>query len=453
MITLVVWALTLAPFLVAVLRPKAGALVIWPVLMCYPRGYWREHGPLPAGVTFDDLTVLVAAASLFVWRGKLRLGWSVYIVLAYAAIIALGNTVGLLGWGPPDDLAYLIAVREVIKTLVFAAAAYTIIASVDNWQDMNHLAWAVCLSLFLGAVTVVISAYNVEFAKAFASATKEVIYESSNYRPGGAFAEPNTVGGVMVLGLSVVVMQIQSARRFGKVVLILGAITMVIAIFLSRSRSGTLGLITLLASILVIKRLRAWGVATFLAIAVALLMLPNYYTPVVDRLTGSFDLGNGELSGDEGTRSDIWLRHLNNLDTVTLLSGQGQGIARWREDGIQPHSGYLDLVCYYGVWGAFWFGALVLGFAKRARMLLWSGAADAGRLAQAGMLLFGMMLWVSVWADTFAPGSYEFLLLVMILAVMDRGLQMLENPLLTASLRRVRRVQVEVAFPAQSSSR
>ena len=430
---IIVAAISLLIMMIMVARPKVGFLILWPVLFCYPQGTWYRLSPLPWNIGFDDLLILLVAALLLVrmlfHQRTPRLTLPVGIALAYVFLVVLSNVIGL-SW---HHLLYAVpirtVVREALKSMVFAVLAFCAVEGIDDERDLRRVVHAITLGLFLAAGTVVISKFSPAFAQVFGSPTKVVHYGAESFRAAGALAEPNTVGRVMSMGMAAVFIELVWSRRWtSKIFLLGGALLMVIAVLLARSRVGAVGLLIVIPTVMFLRGMRRWAFTVIALIILLAFLAPTLLEPIEERLVGSLNPMTGEFSGRVGSRFEIWMRHLRNLDLPTLLLGQGQTVAQWRARGARPHSGYVDLLCYYGFPGVVWGLVVAYSFIRRIRVLRRRVDWPMMRIFGGGIIIYLVMVaWAALTGDIFSPGSFELLLLATFLPLVYRADQLVRQ--------------------------
>jgi hypothetical protein len=406
---------------VTISKPKIGALLIWPILMCYPTRLWYELNLLPVDAGYDDLFIVFVAIMLL-WRSKrLRVPWSVGMLALFAVVISIGNVTGMLRYSASEGFQ-MAALQEMVKTLIFATLGFCIFNSIDNEQDLRRCIEVMAYSLILGAGTIIASYFSPEFAMMFTSPTKLADPFSFNFRPAGTFGEPNSAAAVMVIGMGLVLVLFTYSKSYvKKLVFAVGAILMVAATLLARSRSGAIGLLCLLPTMLMLRGLRKSSIVFSIAVGLVIFMIPDLYEPMIDRVGGTFDPVKGEFSGTEGSRPDIWLTHLGNIDEVSAVLGNGRMNAMQLNAAGTPHSGYLDLLCFSGAFGLLWFAFLLRGYVVRIAAMMRNRQRLLIPTLGRGMVIFLVaLLWCSVWSDTLSAGTYELLLLAAMLALVDR---------------------------------
>jgi O-antigen ligase len=87
---------------------------------------------------------------------------------------------------------------------------------------------------------------------------------------------------------------------------------------------------------------------------------------------------------------------------------------------MEPHSGYLNLLCYWGIPGVLWGGMLVATQLRLMRNLKLHGGRDGLLWSRAMWLFIVVVLWESISLDSFHPASIGLLFVMAMLAITDR---------------------------------
>jgi hypothetical protein len=401
-------------------KSKLGAFLVWPVLFVYPNGWWETANLVPAGVGYDDLFVVLMATVVALRSRRAKIGWPVKVLLSYAVLVAISNIVGWAAYGGGEEV-FRVVMHDSGKILIFAMVGFCVVNSLETERDVRWLVGVMALSISMTAVTVIASRYSPAVALTFSSSAKEVGVSAEGYRAAGSLSEPNMVGSVMAVGLCLLVLQL----KFSRGLLTVGACAcqgalMLVAVLVSASRSGAIGILVLLPTMLALRRMRGLAIGTAVLLLAVGALTPSLTAPIKDRVESTFDKDSGEVVGVEGARVTIWLSQLSRIEPAWLFVGHGRMQTTLRTGG-QPHNGYLDLLCWYGLPGVVWLVSMLLGFVRRIRLLLGTtGNPMAVAVGQTMTLYLSALLWFSLWTDLFAPGSIEQVLLVAVLGITDR---------------------------------
>ena len=319
----------------------------------------------------------------------------VVLILQYSGYSAMGSLVTLKG-GLADHL------------IVFLVFFYGVL----NVKDALWLIKAMLWLVIVGNLVTVVDALNLP--------DLGLIQEREDGRVGGPIGESNQYAVFLTLFLPGALALAAVARGWTRRLAIGGACVSALALLMTVSRGGILGLVVggLLAAIFLRRFIPNrtliyavfFGIA-FLTIGLLLAYAAGYgellYDRFVDRSTGSaWEASSG--------RTVIWGRTLEKMiDTpITLITGYGWNSYRYFPDfGYAPHNSYLGIYFNLGVIGlalvlfSFW---NVLRIAKRAIAI---APLDLSPLLVAFIFGFlGMLVgiffvelyspWLFIWAYT-----------------------------------------------------
>jgi O-antigen ligase len=410
--------------IVAIVSPKFASVMIWPILFLYPHNWWYQRGFLPLNIGGDDLFCLLLFLGVVIRRNlisglPIRMGYAFWGITAFTIIAAVANTVGYLevaGGNAPD------ALKSAFKPAVYWALFYAILHCVDDPRDLKAQLWMFSVAAAFGAALVVMQNYVPGMLSAFAqprpfSTVQGLTHES---RGAGAFLNPNAAAcvlGCSVL-LSMAVMRLDK-RALYKIFTCAVIVLLLIGILYTRSRSGLIGLVVTVLLMAVFSRgrkvtllviLAGIGVAVFFAEARGLFG---------ERLREAYALDTGTPGENLMGRMETWRVYLTESSAMNYLVGQGAaaGVAKF---GMESHNAYISLLTLYGVSGAFWAVAMLVGFLRRARSSLRS--QDPVICAAASGCVWTLVFWgiYSCTADAISS-SYTRYLLFYLVVLLDRA--------------------------------
>ncbi len=425
---------TIAAILVAVVfQPRLIYILVWPVLFLYPHQYWAMVSPLPINIGFDDLFVVFCGAVAFLRLGGQPGGlrsWPMKVALSWLIMVFICDVAGLIRLPRGDVL--LLHVQDVLKLTGFCLLIYALIKTIQTKQDLYRCIGSMVFSIFLAAFLIVLATRNPLVATIFlpgkyAEEVAAGVEAGYVVRVGGTLGSSNSAAVIIALCMCFVLLMIsQSRSTLGKIVFVAGAVVMVVAVMATQGRSGTTGLLAIVIMLPFLRGMRKWGIAAVAIMVLVASTMPATYMPLVRRIYESFATQFGQLPYGVTVRFDIWKTYLRSFDLLDVVLGQGEIVSMtmakrvWIDVGL-PHSGYLDLVAFFGVWGVLWMGVVVRGLLKRSAVLRQSEDLDLQRIGRTVALYLVVLAVCGLTTDLFQTRGYNVLLLLVLLVFVDRA--------------------------------
>jgi len=422
---LVVLTIFISPILVGILalRPAAGALALLPILLLYPHNDWRNAQILPLNIGYDDIYISLLFAFSLLRRALLgpspldNRSFSVKIVGALALVVFVSNLGGILQLGFRQDLFTRLS-KDVLKSLVMLFFTYNIVQSIRSPADLARHVFVLITVCCAAGILLIVSFYDPSVGLHFASTTNlEEMAALKDLRSYGSLSSANVAPGVLIVPLAILICYVKGERPFLRRVLALAAmVILVISILYSQSRAGMLTLGALLLSALLLGRIRLWGAAAIIGVIAVLALFPSTYQGVIRRLENIYVPSFG-WDPNVSSRIEVWGQYLRDLNLPTLILGQGPVVGRISQ-GTLPHSGYLDLLCLYGIvglaWGVWMYSKLISSAVCIHRR--------GGELRYCGTAMILYLLVVLVYGLTVDVFASQLLLFILcwILAITDR---------------------------------
>lgn len=407
MLSLLLVLISAGVLIAIVVRPRLSVLFIWPIILLYPNNLWNQARIIPLEIGFDDLYIIVAFVLVFWHRRILHgrrsyLGFPVWAAFAFVLIVVISNISGTLqiARDPAVDRSTL---KDVLKMALIVPFVYSIANAIDDWKDLKRLILVISIALGLAAALTVVSHFQPHIVEYFWEARAKVRLHGGFYsRATGSFMQANTVGIVMSIGIVINLVCLLLFRRPSvRGCLIVGAALMFAALLLSKSRTG---LICLGAGFLVLLGMRGRAVALLAVVAVipVVLFFPDTLASIAERFELSYSAATGQLGPSVEGRLVLHGLYLSELDGPALAFGRGVYPGRVMTGTLQkPHNGFLDLLCYYGVFGVTWLGVVVCCTCHRLRVLLNAHSTEAAQVGRMVILMLVVFTVGSFAADTF----------------------------------------------------
>jgi hypothetical protein len=419
----------------SLLRPRWTGLLIWPVFMMYPHGYWNRIVRMPMNVGFDDLFALFALGWTLLavqapTRKRRGISWGVLIMGLHGVMVAMAFTSGYVfahGWSH-GVRSWLLAtsVKEALKFWVYFAAVLATMRCIDTPRELRRACLAVFLAMAGGAAILLLCHQFPAIRMIFAHEddSERVAQGWVSERVAGPFTKVNTAGLVLGLALAYGIYALASWRGAVRVLVIAGMVLVVPALALTQSRTGLGVAVAVLLAGVLCSAVRSWAFGIGAAGLASLLAFPSIFQKVLLRLQNTFTRTTYGMSANTmiGARVYWWSRYLTELDIRTILLGRGS-VVPMLEYGQKPHSGYIDLLAWYGFWGVLWFVAFLAGLVPRlvALMKMKAASPELRAFGPLAIMVFVSLGVYAITADMMSPSGLPMLLMLTILGLSDRA--------------------------------
>lgn len=428
MIFFVLGLFTVALLSLGLIKPKLAALFIWPVLFTYPHAWWYYNVQMPLNIGFDDLFILWLFFSVLIhsWilkKQPAKAGWGFWIITAFIVLASIANFAGAYSTNVSTvyEGGRILYYRDIMKLWVFWGLAYTLTQTINSEDDLVRCIWSFLLASTAAAFIIIFQYYNPSVAKIFSSPEwleKGVRVAEEASRTGGAFLSPNVAA--IILAIATIISLAFYARASGiahKSLVLIIITVLIIAILMTRSRTGILGfsIAIFLMAIISNNKRHAWSL-----IVALLLILPvaatDMITLILDRFLGIKDSVTGRVDVSFISRIEAWRSHWDALTLRDFLVGQGRRASVARIS-TNTHNTYVSLLVLYGISGIVWFLAAQYYFWRSARRAFRSTCTSANSIAHG--IGFAMICWlvcgmgVEVIATRYGLISFIFLLVTM----------------------------------------
>jgi O-antigen ligase len=360
---------------VALVKPKWGAYLLWVATWAYPIGLLQ--GLLPFNVRFDDLLLLWVLACVALLHRKPSTTQLILLLIAVWSLLRVfSNTVGLVT-GAFEPLA---VIRHLGKAFYIPAMAFIVWKSTHSVRDVRGHLTAILLGGIVAGVIGTLEVFAPELTRMWE--IPDTQYESAlfgvEHRRGGGALGPIyfawTMMVIAALGTRLFL------RKVGGPLRVIGGIAALVAVpslLASKTRAAIGGTVVAVTYMLVRQRYRVQIVLVFLLGGLYVTFGTNLIDQVVDRFQRTV------ASGDITTgRVELWQAYLFEKPSIHyLLIGRGWQ-AEVRRVGGSAHSSYIGAISYTGIIGTILLAILFLVMWRRAGTLL-RGSTESLDLALA----------------------------------------------------------------------
>lgn len=416
-------------------QPKWGSLFLWPLLFAYPHNYMFQRAIIPWNIGIDDLFICVFFLIVLVRRNLMmgvpvRRGYAFWGTFVFFMFLVISNVNSYLlvtatVAGLEKHTLFVTFAKYALKGVITVLLAYSLVNTVDDLKDLRRVAFSFCFFAGLGAIIVILQKYFPGAMNIFISPTQAEMTFFVDIRPAGAFMNANNAAIVMGAASLIILCTLRLRSRYfrkGLRFIVLGI--MIIAIFITRSRSGFLCLVApiMLMTFLGKSKRYAWAFAILGIIVIV--ALPALYEELIVR----FQRGAGESTGIVGP---IALRYEGAVEvwrTITMrrvLLGQSLP-ADVILGYMLPHTAYLGTPLQYGIGGTIWAIVFIIIMVRKVGAMANYPEATISSLGSAVRWCLLSFALYSVVGDVF--GNYYIRYTLFLLAVFaQRGFDLISR--------------------------
>ncbi|HDS84755.1 MAG TPA: hypothetical protein ENN97_06130, partial [Phycisphaerales bacterium] len=151
--------LAFAAFLLIIIaKPKWGSFLIWPILFCYPHGWWASRGFLPLGAGADDVFCIFLFLVVLFRRNLMegvpfRFGYAFWTITSFVMIALVATFFGSRQAASYERILYI---RDMLKLAIYWCLFYAIIHCIDDEYDLRRQLFMFSFAALLGASVVII---------------------------------------------------------------------------------------------------------------------------------------------------------------------------------------------------------------------------------------------------------------------------------------------------------
>jgi hypothetical protein len=355
-IALAAAVLGVGAFLLA-FAPRLMALLVWPVVFCYPQNLF--YGWLPWNAGLDDLFVILVGVRIILHARRDRVyPWARGAVLLALGMLIMEAIADFTGALEHRELLQD-AVKSTLKGLVLLTLALLLAFDIRNERDVHRhvVAFGSALSLAFGLV--VICFFVPSLARYW-----EVQFESLLYMEGlvakrafGPFNHPADVGisACVAVPFALGLLTHKPRRRYVALVGCALLVTALVALLIAKTRAGIVGLAGMFILMTLLSRQRN----TIIAVEVVGILVTALFVAGGEFFGATQErLALERLSHDLATRFDLWARAITHPSPWIIFCGEGLQAFQLRLNAT-PHNGYLDAVFVWGLGGIIMFSLLV----------------------------------------------------------------------------------------------
>ncbi len=310
----------------------------------------------PLNIGIDDLFICVFFLVVVLRRnimGGIRpqFGYAVWVALLFFIIVVSSETNGYFIAGRVGLPGF---VKDALKGIMTLLLAYSLVNTIDDEEDLKRVVFSFCFFASMGAIIVILQNYFPSPMRIFTSiaAVQEAWLYGTEQRPSGAFMNSNNAAVVMGSASLMIVSTLRlKSRYFRKSIRFVCLGIMVLAILMTRSRSGFLCLVIPLILMGVVGKSKryAW---LFLALGIAAMMaLPGIREALFERFAGTG--GRSGFAAPIGMRFERAVELWQIVTFRRLIFGQSMH-ADFLLGNMPPHNAYLGIPLTFGIFGAIW---------------------------------------------------------------------------------------------------
>jgi hypothetical protein len=367
-IALVVSAIILA---LVFFNPKNGPVFLWALLFMYPHFYMWQRQFLPLNIGIDDLYIIVFFLAVVLRRNMIggvgfRFGTVFWIIFLYFIVLVMTNVNSYVTVRGEEGARFI---KSALKAITIVLLVYSLINTIDNVEDVKRSMFAFCFFSGCGAVLVILSNYFPHPMKAFTSPQIVLkMWQGVDMRPSGAFMNSNNAALIMGCSCLIITTTLKLKSRYFNKVLRVGILgLLIVAILMTLSRAGILGLAVPLSMMCLLGKQKRFGIIFLIVVLAAVILLPQ----VRGMLFARFEEG--------GTSGLGFWRSLEQRYTSGMELWRGVTFSRFlfgvshQADYLlgnnYPHSFYQGLTLSYGLSGTIWTVWLVVFLYRKSKAM------------------------------------------------------------------------------------
>lgn len=409
-VTLAIIAWVLAG-IVALARPRFGAVLIWFIAWLYPNTLL--YGTMPLNIRFDDLWVVLVFLVCFVFpRARRTTGAALGLSIAWTASIVLGDAVGLFATA---GATWETMIKTVAKAFYVPMTTYVLCVLLDRQDHLEkHLRWLGLAGVAAGILGIVMvyfpSELNAFLIPTFHYDTGQTALESvmeqefvTARRAQGAVGTIALACIELNVSLLCLCMMIYHKKHAGRVFFAVTTAGCLVSLAYTTTRSAIGGVLAAVAWGIFFTRRRAALLAIAFAAACAIVYQGGLLERILLRTMGSGMGATGTtLAQSWQTRTEIFSMFIDRISPTYFLLGMGKtGVFAQAQASV--HNAYIGAIAYGGL-----FGAIMLVLVIRQGIILGRRAAavQSDWMAQA-LGTYLLMLVIAMMVQGMAGENFQ----------------------------------------------
>jgi len=388
-------------YIIAALKPKLGAYLIWPAMWLYPGGLL--HSLLPLNMRFDDIYIIWVPFVIFIYSFGKKEQKSKVLLFAWLWFFAIlmGNITGSLG---TPLMFNPILIRNIAKRLYIPLIAYAVWKTATDEESIKkHIIWifiAGFLTMAIGIVQVKAPYLTIIWEN------PGWLYEVDTYSKDTFDEDIRRAGGsleTMYYSVTAMSLFILGWRFFlikpTKLLKFIGVFSIVISglgLIYSNTRGTIAG--ALIGVLYMMIRQRKRVVLITLSSFIVLYLILG--TSLLERVTSRFEIIEGQGQYKYDIRTFIWSEYLKKVSPLWLFFGRGM-IPEQVRVGYSAHSSFVGGLAYTGLLGCFITFMLLF--------YIWKYSRDIILLKTPLTLALGQSILAILWATLFSALFIEVL--------------------------------------------
>lgn len=333
------------------IRPFWGVLLLWPVLLLYPHALTQDL--LPFNIGLDDLFVafvFVVTLVRCLVGGQFRFGKWGFFVLTFWLLTVISSFYGVAY----ENLRFGggIALKYVVKRSTIAMVAFIVLNGVEDLSQLPRVArWFLISSIGLSVVAI-LQFYYPEIVAPFYQ-LERVTAGAEVWRATGTTRGAWEIGGVLGVSIIMSIAFLVLARGvISRPLAILCAILSLVAIILSRSRSGWVLVAVGVFTIFVLSKKPITAIIMVAVVGSIIVAFPFLAEMTAERIEQAGTIGAWGES--VAWRFRIWKIMLTNISFGSGIVGVGKMGALVRYQ-YSAHNYYVAVLTEMGIVGICYF--------------------------------------------------------------------------------------------------
>lgn len=353
-------------------KPKLGVVLLWPILFLYPHYLMFESQVMPLNIGIDDLFICFIFLVVLFRRNlaggiPMKFGFAFWVTVVFFILLVTSNLYSYF----LVRVEFEEFIKDILKGIITILLAYSLVNSIDDQDDLKRVVFVFCFSAGLGAIIMILQQF---FPGPFMIFTTPYYVYGLEYgadpSPVGAFMNKNNAAVVLGTASLITVCMLRiRGKYFTKKIRFMFLGIMVVAILLTRSRSGFLCLVIPLMMMGFIGQNKGYAIMFMIVGLIIFIALPEFRGALFERFTG-----DGTETYNVGIIEPILMRFHGvfelwaNITPGRLLFGQ-RNLVDTMLGLPTAHNAYFGIPLNYGIGGTVWMIALVTILLRKANFM------------------------------------------------------------------------------------